>query len=95
MLRVDVNITDDGLAAALGRVRRDVAATTELHQAAAQGVEETTRSHLLKLNTRSGRTGYYAKAARSVESSWDSRAGLVTIPHRGMALRYYGGRVTC
>jgi hypothetical protein len=94
MLKVEVKFSDDGLRDALARVQGDLAATTEMHQAMAMGVEETVRGHLLGLNSRSPRTGFYAKAARSVESSWDASAGTVLIPHRGMAQRYYGGLIT-
>lgn len=93
MLKVEVNFSDEGLQAALASLAGDLQGMAEIHQAMAQGVEETTRSHLLGLNSRSPNTGFYAKAARSVESSWDSAAGTVRVPHRGAALRYSGGRV--
>ena len=93
-MKVKVNITDGGLREALDRVRGNLQSAAELHQAMAHGVEESVRGHLLGLNTRSRHTGYYAKASRSVESKWSATEGLVIIPHRGVALRYYGGRVT-
>lgn len=93
MLKVEVKYSDDGLQAALAALAGDLAATTELHQAMAEGVGETVRGHLLGLNSRSPNTGFYAKASRSVERAWDDSAGTVSVPHRGAALRYYGGRV--
>lgn len=93
MLKIEVNFSDEGLISALEKMSRDVEAPTELHEAMAVGVAETVRSHLLERNTRSPNTGFYAKASRSVESSWDADAALVTVPHRGAALRHSGGRV--
>jgi hypothetical protein len=93
MLEVQVKYSDEGLQAALASLAGDLTATTELHQAMAVAVEEKVRDHLLGLNSRSPHTGYYAKASRSVESSADAAAGTVTVPHRGVALRYHGGRV--
>lgn len=93
MIHVEVKISDEGLAAALASLSQDLSSREDLHMAMAQGLEEKVRGHLLARNSRSPRTGFYAKASRSVESSWDAQAGIVSIPHRGAALRYYGGRV--
>jgi hypothetical protein len=93
MLNVEVKITDSGLLAKLEKLQGDVQGTTELNQAMAQGVETTVFEHLMSLNSRSPNTGFYAKAARSTQSRWDAEYGTVTIPHRGTALRLYGGRV--
>lgn len=93
MVRVEVKFDDAGLTAALEKLQGDLVATTEIHQAMALGVGETVRGHFLELNSRSQHTGFYGKASRSVETLWDAAAGTVRIPHRGTALRYYGGRV--
>lgn len=93
MLEVKVNFDDAGAQAVLAKVQALPAARQELHAAMAVAVEEQVRGHLLNLNSRSPNTGYYGKAARSVESSATAGSGTVTIPHRGMALRFYGGRV--
>lgn len=93
MLSVDVKYEDSGAAAMLARLRSLPRERGELHQAMAAGLEGKVRSHLQGINTRSPHTGFYGKAARSVESSADSDAGLVRVPHRGAALRFYGGRV--
>lgn len=93
MLKVEVKFSNEGLSAALASLAGDLEGTTELHQAMAAGVEETVRTHLLGLNSRSPHTGFYAKAARSVESSSDAEAGTVRVPHRGMAQRFHGGRI--
>lgn len=93
MLEVQVKITDGGLRDALDSLAADLQATTDLHEAMAVAVEEKVRGHLLERNSKSPKTGYYAKASRSVESKADEQAGHVTVPHTGVALRYYGGRV--
>lgn len=93
MLEVKVNLDDAGAKAVLAQINGIPAARQELHAAMAVAVEENVRGHLLGLDSRSPNTGYYGKAARSVESTADAGSGTVTIPHRGMALRFYGGRV--
>lgn len=93
MLEVLVNITDSGAMAALERLRGDMEAKAELHEAMAQGTGELVRTHLQGLNSRSPNTQWWAKAADSVESSWDAERGMVRITRAGAALRYYGGRV--
>lgn len=93
MINIDVKIEDHGLAAELRGMAADLEARTELNTAIASAVEDTVRGYLLEKNSASPNTGFYAKAARSVESAADGEGGAVRIPHRGMALRYYGGRV--
>lgn len=93
MIRVDVKIEDHGLAEALAGLAADMEARAEMHAAMAAGVEDAVRGYLLEKNSRSPNTGFYAKASRSVQVSSDAEEGLVRIPHRGMALRYFGGRV--
>lgn len=62
-------------------------------------VGELVRAHLRALdvarpNKLGGeRTGYYAKAANSVTTDRVKGEVTIVIPHRGMALRYYGGVV--
>lgn len=93
MLEVQVKITDGGLREALESLAGDLQGTTELHYAMAGAVEKKVRGHLLERNSSSPNTGYYAKAARSVQSTADDQAGTVRVPHAGAALRLHGGRV--
>lgn len=65
----------------------------QLHREMAQGVEAAVSDHLLGLNSRSPNTSFYGRAARSTQVTADDGQGLVSITHRGLALRYYGGRV--
>lgn len=95
MLQVEVKFDEAGARAMLERIRGKVSRRKELHQAMATGLEDEVRSYLGALGkTRSPNTGYFGKASRTVESTADGDRGTVRIPHRGMALRYYGGRVT-
>lgn len=93
MLRVEVNFKDDGARAGIAAVVRACNDKQGLHQAMAQGVELGVREHLTGLNSRSPNTNFYARAAKSTEVEADGAQGLVRITQRGMALRYYGGRV--
>lgn len=91
-MRVVVRMEADGVRASLAALR-DVMSThrQELHENMAGGVETLVRKHLLERDgAKSPNTGFYGKAARSVESSATDERGEVRIPHRGMALRYYG-----
>jgi len=94
MLRLTVNLEDAAARDTLARLRGRLEDRTDLHEAMAEGAGELVRNHLLDRNTRSPNTGYYGKAARSVETSADGIAARIRIPQAGMALRYYGGRVT-
>ncbi len=93
MLELQVNITDHGAKAALERLQGNLEAKAELHEAMARGTETLVKSHLDGRNSRSPNTQWWAKAADSVESSWDAERGMVSITRAGAALRYYGGRV--
>ena len=94
MLSLSVKFDDAGAARMLVSLRGDLETRAELHRAMAVAVEESVRAHLIARSAaKSPRTGFYGKASRSVESHATADAGTVTIPHRGMALRYYGGRV--
>jgi hypothetical protein len=66
---------------------------TELHQEMAQGVEALVTAHLLALNSRSPNTSFYGRAARSTAVEADGEGATVSVTHRGIALRYFGGRV--
>jgi hypothetical protein len=66
---------------------------TQLHREMAAGVEAKVSDHLLGLNSRSPNTSFYGRAARSTQVTADGARGLVSITHRGLALRHYGGRV--
>ena len=94
MLKLEIKFDDAGASAALTRLSGVLSSRQDLHQAMAAGLEDAVRSHLTDLGkSRSPNTGYFGKAARSVQSSSTPTVGTTTIPHRGMALLYYGGRV--
>lgn len=73
---------------------------TELHATMAMGVEAAIIDHL-RTGGYIGRTnalgapstGYWGHLANSVASTADQAGALVSIPHRGAALHYYGGIV--
>lgn len=94
MVTLDVKFDDAGTQALLVSLQSRLDRRIHLHNAMAVAVEESVRAHLIeKSAAKSPNTGFYGKASRSVESHATDTAGTVTIPHRGMALRYYGGRV--
>jgi hypothetical protein len=94
MMRITLDLRTAAAQAVLSRLAASLQDRTDLHEAIAEGTGELTRRHLLDRNTASPNTNYYAKASRSVETSFDAVAATVRIPHTGIALRYYGGRVT-
>lgn len=93
MIRLRVNIEDVAEQSGIAAIKAALEDRASLHDAMAAGVEGTVRNHLQGLNSRSPNTNFYAQAAASVESHSDAAAATVSIPHRGMALRYYGGTV--
>ncbi len=95
MISLSVNLTDLGARSGIAALIAAVEDREGLHDAMAHGVEVGVKAHLDTLNTsRSTRTNFYGKAADSVTRSASAEAGEVIIPHRGIALRYHGGRVT-
>lgn len=93
MIRVSVDVRDLTARTYISRVVGRLEDTAALHDAIAAGAEREVRGHIRGLNSRSTNTNFYGKAAGSVESESDAERALITIPHRGFALRYYGGRV--
>lgn len=72
----------------------------ELHENMAMGVEAAIKDHLQargyvgRVNSLGGKsTGFWGKVSNSIESHAQSDSAVVRIPHRGAALRYYGGVV--
>ena len=63
----------------------------------AEAGADTTREHLRDLARTRHRPGvaqnFYDRAANAVVSGTTSQGAVVTIPHEGLALRYYGGTV--
>lgn len=95
MMQIRVTLSDDGLRARLATISHSLEDAEGLNSSMARGVETLVRDHLAELGkSRSPNTNYYGKASRSVESETTPEMGLVRVPHRGVALRYYGGRVT-
>lgn len=92
-MNIEVNLDSAALRATLAQKQAALQDKTALHEAMAAGVEAEISEHLLKLNSRSPNTGFYGKAARNTLASANDERGLVSIQQRGIALRYYGGRV--
>lgn len=92
MIRVHVRLS--GIGADVPGILAALADRTDLHDAMRDGAENLVRDHLRGLNGRSPNTSFYGQAAASVESSADAQGATVRVPHRGVALRYYGGTVT-
>lgn len=90
---ITVDFQADGVLSTLAGYQAAFRNKAQLHREMAQGVEAKVSDHLLALNSRSPNTSFYGRAARSTEVTADDRQGLVSITHRGLALRYYGGRV--
>jgi hypothetical protein len=63
----------------------------------AEAGSDITRTHLYGLASKrhrsSQRLNFYARAADSVVTEIDADGALIKIPHTGLALRYFGGRV--
>lgn len=66
---------------------------TGIHTSMAAAVEKEVADHLRGLNSRSPNTSFYGRASRSTEVTADGSEAVVSITQRGIALRYYGGRV--
>ena len=88
-----VNLEAAGLLADLEHIQAALLDRAALHREMAAGVEAEVASHLLGLNSRSPNTSFYGRAARSTEVTSSEQFGLVRVTHRGLSLRYYGGRV--
>lgn len=93
MLRLEVNIAAAGALSGLAAISAAMEDRVSLHQNMAAGVEATVAGHLLDLNSRSPNTSFYGRASRSTEVSADEQGAAVLVTHRGIALRFYGGRV--
>lgn len=92
-LYLTVDFDADALLVSLAGYQACLRDRTALFQNMAQGVEVKVADHLLELNSRSPNTSFYGRAARSTEVQADGSGATVTVTHRGLALRYYGGRV--
>lgn len=100
MLTIEVNIKDLGASAGIAALLRTCEHRTALHRAMAAGVEAEAQAHLRARNSRSPNTSFYGRAALSAqggtaaaEISANESGATLTFTHRGLALRYYGGRV--
>ena len=93
MMDVRVSIRDLGASASIEAIMRSSLARTELHQAMAAGVETLASDHLRGLNTRSPNTSFYGRSALSAETRADDLGAILSFTHRGIALRFHGGRV--
>lgn len=95
MLRIQVNLQDTGARAGIAAAIRASQAGHELNASMAMAVADGVKSHLRAKNQRASPTSnFYSKAADSVEVAATADTAEVAIPHRGFALRFYGGTVT-
>lgn len=90
---ITLDFQEHGLISMLAGYETALRNKAQLHREMAQGVEAKVSDHLLALNSRSPNTSFYGRAARSTQVTADDGQGVVSITHRGLALRYYGGRV--
>lgn len=90
LVEVDVTMEGDAVAAAADDLAGRLERRRELHQAMVNRVGEQVGAHLRGLAPRSPHTGYYGRAAASVTGEADPERGVVSIPHPGMALHFYG-----
>lgn len=90
---ITVDLQADGVISMLAGYEAALLNKAQLHREMAQGVKAKVSDHLLALNSRSPNTSFYGRAARSTQVTADDAQGVVSITHRGLALRYYGGRV--
>lgn len=93
---ITVDFQADGVLSGIASYQAAFRDKTQLHREMAEGVKDSVSEHLRGLNSRSPNTSFYGRAARSTEVTEvtaDGERGLVSITHRGLALRYYGGRV--
>lgn len=93
MIHLEVNVRDSGASNGISALIRSCKDRTALHEAMAAGVEKNVSEHLLAKNSNSPNSDFYASASKSTEVKADEAGALVLITKRGMALRYYGGRV--
>lgn len=98
-LTLTVQFRDES-AALLERVRAGLGDGEALHASMAMGVEAGLRGHLREAgyvgrkNALGGNsTGFWAAASNSVASVASADEATVSIAHRGVALRYFGGVV--
>ena len=71
---------------------------SEFAQAAAAGVSDAVKRHLVQRDSRGRtdglpRTGYWGEAAADVKTEFAGNRAVVTIHKEGVALHYYGGVV--
>lgn len=95
-MRVDVRIDDLGASASLRELLEVMENRAALHENMGEAVKSGVVKHIRSLNTRSPNSSFYGRAARSAEATplqADGTGATVSIPHRGFALRFYGGRV--
>jgi len=95
MLSVEVNIRDQA-SPALRELLGVLENRQALHENMGEAVKAGVVKHLRGLNSRSPNTSFYGRAARSAETEplrADGAGATWSITHRGMALRFHGGRV--
>jgi hypothetical protein len=97
MIDIEVNIDDAAAKAGINSILDLLGDRTELHEAMGAGIQELVVAHLNGLGSRSPNTGFYGNAALSAEKPGalvaNADGATLSITHRGIALRYYGGRV--
>lgn len=96
MITLSVNTDSREVQAVLRRLRRDLQGGAAARVVAEAGAD-VTRGHLFGLAAARHRRGqpqnFYARAADSVVARALADGAEITVPHTGLALRYYGGTV--
>jgi len=96
MLDLIVNTDSGELAELLARLSGEVK-SKDLIEDVSEAAADATREHLRGLSAKRHRgvtaKSFYLRAADSVVADYSGDDARVEIPHTGLALRYYGGRV--
>lgn len=92
-MNIAIEISGEGREA-IDRLKEKMEDRAGLHAVIAMGAEAAMKNHLVRHYVpRSKRTGFWGKAAASVESTSNDNEAVVSIPHRGVRLRWLGGKV--
>ena len=96
MLDIQVNLDGSGAIGLLRKLQWSFQGRAA-SRAVGEACAKLTRDHLCRIASSRHRSGlarnFYARAADAVVSEPVSHGAMITIPHTGLALRYYGGTV--
>lgn len=92
-MNISIEISGDGHEE-VERLKAKMEDRSGLHAAIAMGAEEAMKEHLERNYVpKSKRTGFWGKAAASVEATSNDNEVALSVPHRGARLRWLGGTV--